>query len=86
MRDLPRPPFHSILDHIDRMVQVAGIDHVGLGSDLDVPHLSTPDGFDDVTHFPRITEVLVERGYSAGDIEKILGENFLRVLDAVTEG
>jgi membrane dipeptidase len=83
--DVPRPPFDSILDHIDHAVDVAGIDHVGLGSDLDVPYLSTPEGFDDVTHFPRVTEGLVRRGYSDEDIRKILGENFLRVFSEVTE-
>ena len=84
--DVPRPPFDSLLDQIDRMVEVAGIDHVGLGTDLDVPHLSTPEGFDDVTHFPRITEGLLDRGHPAEDVEKILGTNFLRVLDIVAEG
>ncbi len=86
VRDVPRPPFESLLDQIDRMVDVAGIDHVGLGSDLDVPYLSTPEGFDDVTHFPRITRGLLDRGHAAADIEKILGTNFLRVLDEVAEG
>jgi membrane dipeptidase len=83
--DVPRPPFGSLLDQIDRMVEVAGIDHVGLGTDLDVPHLSTPEGFDDVTHFPLITEGLLARGYPAEDVKKILGTNFLRVLDEVAE-
>ncbi len=85
-QDLPRPPFDRILDHIDHAVSVAGIDHVGLGTDLDVPYLPTPEGFDDVTHFPRVTEGLVARGYSDEDIRKILGENFLRVFSEVTEG
>ncbi len=85
-QDLPRPPFDRILDHIDHAVSVAGIDHVGLGTDLDVPYLSTPEGFDDVTHFPRVTEGLVGRDYSDEDIRKILGENFLRVFSEVTEG
>ncbi len=86
VRDVPRPPFESLLDQIDRMAEVAGIDHVGLGSDLDVPYLTTPEGFDDVTHFPRITEGLLARGHSADDLGKILGANFLRVLDVVAEG
>ena len=86
VRDVPRPPFESLLDQIDRMVEVAGIDHVGLGSDLDVPHLSTPEGIDDVTDFPRITQGLLERGHAVDDVEKILGSNFLRVLDEVAEG
>ena len=83
---LDRPPFDAILDHIDHAVNVAGIDHVGIGTDLDVPHLATPEGFDDVTDFPRVTAGLHDRGYSAGDIAKIMGENFLRVFEEVTEG
>ena len=86
VRDVPRPPFERLLDQIDRIVEVAGVEHVGLGSDLDVPHLSTPEGFDDVTHFPRITQGLLERGHPASDVEKILGANFLRVLDEVAAG
>ena len=82
--DLPRPPFDVILDHIDHAVAVVGIEHVGIGTDLDVPHLGTPVGFDDVSHFPRITEGLVGRGYAEEDIRKILGENWLRVLGDVT--
>lgn len=82
---VPRPPFATILDHIDHAVEVAGIDHVGLGTDLDVPHLSTPVDFDDVTHFRRVTEGLVERGYDEDAITKILGENFLRIFKRVTE-
>lgn len=82
--DLPRPSFSVILDHIDHAVAVVGVDHVGIGTDLDVPHLSTPVGFDDVSHFPRVTEGLVGRGYTETDIRKILGENWLRVLGVVT--
>ena len=80
------PESTPLLDQIDRMVEVAGIDHVGLGSDLDVPHLSTPEGIDDVTDFPRITQGLLERAHAVDDVEKILGSNFLRVLDEVAEG
>ena len=83
--DVPCPPFDSLLDQIDRMVEIAGIDHVGLETDLDVPHLSTPEGFDDVTDFPLITEGLLARGYPAEDVRKNLGSNFLRVLDEVAE-
>ncbi len=83
---LGRPPFSTVLDHVDHAVAVAGIDHVGLGSDLDVPHLATPEGFDDVTAFPRITEGLVERGYAEEDVRKVLGGNFLRLWEAVTGG
>ena len=83
---LARPPFDMILDHIDHAVAVAGIDHVGIGTDLDVPHLATPQGFDDVTDFPLITVGLQARGYSAEEIAKIMGENFVRVFEEVTEG
>ena len=83
--DVPRPPFDVLLDHIDHAVSVAGIDHVGLGSDLDVPHLSTPVGFDDVTAFPMITAGLMDRGYGEAEIEKIMGDNWLRVWSEVTD-
>ena len=83
---LARPPFDMLLDHIDHAVSVAGIDHVGIGTDLDVPHLATPEGFDDVTDFPLVTAGLHARGYSAEDTAKIMGENFLRVFEEVTEG
>jgi membrane dipeptidase len=81
---IPHPPFDRILDHIDHAVKVAGIDHVGIGSDLDV--IPTPEGMNDVTDFPKITRGLLERGYSEADIRKILGGNFLRVLRDVTGG
>ena len=82
--DVPRPPFEVVLDHIDHAVSVAGVDHVGIGTDLDVPHLSTPIGFDDVTAFPAITQGLMDRGYSEEDVEKIMGGNWMRVWEAVT--
>jgi membrane dipeptidase len=78
-----RPPFERILEHVDHAVQVAGVDHVGIGSDLDATAIPTPEGMDSVSDFPRITEGLVRRGYSDADIEKILGGNFLRVFEAV---
>src|SRR4029450_13742974 len=81
---IPHPPFDRILGHIDHAVKVAGIDHVGIGSDLDV--IPTPEGMNDVTDFPKITRGLLERGYSEADIRKILGGNFLRVLRDVTGG
>lgn len=76
---LPRPPFERILEHIDHAVQVAGIDHVGIGSDLDSGAVPTPVGLDSVSDYPRITEGLLRRGYSESDVAKVLGENFLRV-------
>ena len=77
---LARPNWTEIVDHIDHMVKVAGIDHVGLGSDFDGCRL--PTGMEDCTKVPKITEELVRRGYSDADIRKILGENTLRVMEA----
>ena len=79
----PRPPFERILDHFDHAVRVAGVDHVGIGSDLDATRIPTPEGMDSVSDFPKLTEGLLRRGYRETDIEKILGGNFLRVFQAV---
>ena len=76
-----RPPLSMLIDHIDYLVKLAGIDHVGLGSDLDGISI-TPKGIDDITDYPLITKELMKRGYSDKDIKKILGENFLRVYRA----
>ena len=79
---IPRGTLKHITDHIDHAVKVAGVDHVGLGSDFDgVPAL--PEGFDDVTFLPALTQALADRGYSDDDILKILGGNTLRVMEAV---
>jgi len=71
-----------VVDHIDHVVEVAGIDHVGLGSDFDGIR-STPEGLEDVSRLPGITEELLRRGYSEGEIRKILGGNHLRVFREV---
>ena len=69
----------DILDHLDRAIEVAGVDHVGLGSDFDgVPYL--PRGMEDATRLPYVTYGLLKRGYSDEDVRKILGGNTLRVL------
>jgi len=74
---IPRPPMSMLIDHIDHVAKVAGIDHVGLGSDFDgIP--SSPEGIDSAADLPKITAALIARGYSAEDCRKILGENFLR--------
>lgn len=78
-----RPPLSLLIDHLDYIVKLAGVDHVGLGSDFD-GITSAPQQLDDVTCFPLITEELVKRGYSKKAIRKILGENFLRVFKANT--
>jgi membrane dipeptidase len=75
---IPRPPLSSLIDHIDHIAKVAGIDHVGLGSDFDGVSGATPEGIDSAADLPKITQALVDRGYSAGDIRKILGGNLLR--------
>jgi membrane dipeptidase len=81
---IPRPPFSILIDHIDHIAKVAGIDHVGLGSDFDgIP--STPEGIDSAADLPKITEALMARGYSAADCNKILGGNFLRVFRKVQQ-
>ncbi len=76
-----RPSISLLLDHIDHIVKVAGIDHVGLGSDFDGIE-APPRELNGAEDFPKITEGLVQRGYSAKDIKKILGGNFIRVLKA----
>lgn len=76
-----RPPLTMIIDHLDYIVKLIGVDHVGMGSDFDGV-TSTPQQLDDVTGYPLITKALIERGYSKKDILKILGENFLKLLKA----
>jgi membrane dipeptidase len=77
-------PLSVLIDHIDHAVRIAGIDHVGLGGDLDgIPFAGLPEGIRDVSSYPRITAALLARGYSEAAVRKILGENFLRVLREV---
>ena len=75
---LPRPPLSALIDNIDHIAKVAGVDHVGLGSDFDGVSGQLPQGMDSAADLPKITEALMARGYSAADCSKILGENFLR--------
>jgi membrane dipeptidase len=79
---IPRPPFRSLVDHIDHIAKVAGIDHVGLGSDFDGVS-SLPQEIDSTADLPKITQALVERGYNREQIHKILGGNILRVFREV---
>ena len=74
---MPRGTIKDVADHIDHIVKVAGIDHVGIGSDFD-GITSVPVGLEDVSCYPRLTEELLNRGYSEADIHKILGGNVLR--------
>lgn len=76
-----RPPMSALLDHLDYIVKLIGVDHVGLGSDFDGVN-SLPEQLDDVTSYPLITKALLQRGYSKNDVRKILGGNFLRLLKA----
>ena len=74
---LPATPLSALIDHFDHIAKVAGIDHVGIGSDFDgVPSL--PVGMEDISKLPNITYELLKRGYSETDIKKILGDNFMR--------
>jgi len=79
---IPPTPLSILIDHIDHVARVAGIDHVGLGSDFDGIRL-TPAGVDDVTAYPRIAQALLDRGYSDDDVRKVLGANVLRLMDEV---
>jgi membrane dipeptidase len=74
----PRGTIADVANHIDHLVKVAGIDHVGIGSDFDGVS-SVPVGLEDVSTYPRLTQVLLDRGYDEAGIHKILGGNLLRV-------
>ena len=78
---LPRVDFSKIIEHIDHAVKVAGVEHVGLGSDFDGANM--PYGMEDATKLPKITEALLKKGYSEGEVKKILGENTLRIMTEV---
>ncbi|HJZ69869.1 MAG TPA: dipeptidase [Blastocatellia bacterium] len=79
-----KTPLSVLIDHIDHITKVAGIDHVGIGSDFDgVPLTGLPEGMEDISKLPNITYELMKRGYSDADIKKVLGENFLRVMTEV---
>ena len=79
---IPPTPFSVLIDHIDHIAKVAGVDHVGLGSDFDGVS-ALPLGMEDVTRLPRIAQALLDRGYSEDDVKKILGGNMLRVMTRV---
>lgn len=79
-----KTPLKVLIDHFDHIRRVAGIDHVGLGADLDgIPLDATPVGIDDVSKYPVITYELLKLGYAESDVRKILGENLLRVMSEV---
>lgn len=72
------PPFEQLLNHIEYAIDIAGIDHVGIGSDFD----GGGEHLKDATEYPKITEGLSDRGYSEADIKKVIGENHLRIFEA----
>jgi membrane dipeptidase len=76
---LPHVSWERIIDHIDHAVKLVGADHVGLGSDFDGADM--PEGMEDCSKLPKITQALLDKGYSDADIRKILGENMLRVME-----
>lgn len=82
---LPFASIEDVLDHFDHVIALVGVDHVGIGSDYDGVGDSLPTGLKDVSAYPNLIEGLLRRGYSEEDIRKILGENLLRVWDAVAE-
>ena len=78
---LPKVDWTAIINHIDHAVKIAGVDHVGLGSDFDGANM--PYGMEDASMLPKITDALLKKGYSESDVRKILGENTLRVMAEV---
>ncbi|HEV7991269.1 MAG TPA: dipeptidase [Gemmatimonadaceae bacterium] len=82
---IPDTPLSVLVDHLDHVARVAGIDHVGLGSDFDGV-TALPVGMEDVTRLPRIAQALLDRGYGDSDVQKMLGGNMLRVMEQVLDG
>jgi len=87
MRELqgppPRVPLEMLIDHFVHIAKVAGVDHVGIGSDFDGVGGQLPEGMEDVSKLPAITYELLKRGFSDADVKKVLGENFLRTMAEV---
>ena len=81
---IPQTPLSVLIDHFDHIAKVAGVNHVGIGSDFDGIS-SAPTDMEDVTHLPRIAQGLLDRGYSEADIKRILGGNMLRVMEQVLD-
>jgi membrane dipeptidase len=77
---LPRPSYKLIADHIDHVVKLVGIDHVGIGSDYDGIEV-TPEGMEDISMMPKLFDELRMRGYSETDLSKIASENFFRCMN-----
>lgn len=85
MGDTPRPTLADVVAHIDHAVQVAGIDHVGIGTDYDGVGPCIPTGLTSYADFPNLTRALLEKGYTAADIKKIYGGNMIAVLKKVEQ-
>lgn len=79
----PYSTLSQVLDHIDHVVELIGIDHVGIGSDFDGVGDSLPTGLKDVSNYPNLVQGMLDRGYSRADIEKVLSGNLLRVWSEV---
>jgi membrane dipeptidase len=79
---IPRGSIHDVVDHIEHIIKIAGIDHVGLGSDFDGID-STPEQLEDVSKYPLITQELLNRGHTKEEIVKVLGANLMRVFKEV---
>ncbi len=82
---MPYASLDDVLDHFDHVIALVGVDHVGIGSDYDGVGDSLPTGLKDVSAYPNLVAGLLRRGYSEADIRKILGENLLRVWQAVED-
>jgi membrane dipeptidase len=84
LAQIPPTPFSVLIDHFDHVAKVAGVDHVGVGSDFDGV-TALPLGMEDVTALPRIAQALLDRGYGEDDVKKMLGGNMLRVMEQVLD-
>jgi len=85
LKKLGRIPLSKLLDHFEHAAKVAGVDHVGLGSDFDGVDDMLPEGMEDISKIPNLVRGLMERGFSDDDILKILGGNTLRVMRQVEQ-
>lgn len=81
----PKATLSQVADHIDRIRQVAGIDHIGIGSDFDGIEGLAPEGLEDVSKYPALVAELLRRGYADADVEKIVGRNLLRAMRAAEQ-
>ena len=79
----PRVPLEMLIEHFAHIAKVAGVDHVGIGSDFDGVGGQLPEGMEDISKLPAITYELLKRGYSDADVKKVLGENILRAMTEV---